>query len=102
MGSALGGAVSKALETDSGPLPEEQEFEMARRFVRLAGTAARQAALAPPEADEGEILEMAILGAARRHLPNLPALAGPAAVFGGGTQSGRWVRSGSGILVLGA
>ena len=40
LGTALGGAVSKALEMELGELSQdEQEFEIARRFVRLAGTA---------------------------------------------------------------
>lgn len=103
LGSALGGALSKALEMEFGELTqEEQEFEMARRFVRLAGTAARQAALAPPDADEQEILETAVMDAARRHLPNLPGISGKASGFGGRGRSGRWVRRGNGIVVLGA
>ncbi len=103
VGSALGGALSKALETEFGESSqEEQEFEMARRFVRLAGTAARQAALAPPDADEGEVLETALMGAARRHLPNFPAGFGSAVGFGGRARSGRWVRREDSILVLGA
>ncbi|KQV80827.1 hypothetical protein ASD15_13030 [Massilia sp. Root351] len=45
IGSALGGAVAKALELEfSGMEYEQQEFEMARRFVRIAGTAAQLAA----------------------------------------------------------
>ena len=49
IGSALGGALSKALEAEfQGMEAEERDFEIARRFVQMAGTAARQAALAPP------------------------------------------------------
>jgi hypothetical protein len=45
LGSALGGAVAKALELEfSGLEFEQQEFEIARRFVRIAGTAAQLAA----------------------------------------------------------
>lgn len=103
LGSALGGALSKALEMELGELSQdEQEFEMARRFVRMAGTAARQAALASPDGDEQAILEMAIIDAARRHLPNLPSIPYPSAAFGQGARTGRWVRQGKGIVVLGA
>jgi hypothetical protein len=103
LGSALGGALSKALEMELGELTqEEQEFEMARRFVRLAGKAARQAALAPPDGDEQELLETAVMDAARRYLPNLSPIRGLAARFGQRPRSGRWVRRGNGIVVLGA
>ncbi|HEX3140859.1 MAG TPA: hypothetical protein VHQ87_12445, partial [Rhizobacter sp.] len=43
LGTALGSAVSSALEAEFSELEaEEQEFEMAKRFVRIAGTAAQQ------------------------------------------------------------
>ncbi|MBE7446116.1 MAG: hypothetical protein HS132_13040 [Planctomycetia bacterium] len=49
VGTALGSAVSKALEVEfEGMNEEDQEFEMARRFVRLAGTAAKQVAQTTP------------------------------------------------------
>lgn len=101
VGSALGGALSKALEAELGELDqEEQEFEMARRFVRLAGTAARQAALASTAADPRQAAEIAVTNAARLQVPNLPAKLTPsgAAVS---ARSGRWVRRGNRIAVLG-
>ena len=69
IGSALGGALSKALEMEFGDLnQEEQEFEMARRFVRIAGTAAQQAALASPSTDPQAAVTSALITAARRHV----------------------------------
>jgi uncharacterized protein (DUF697 family) len=105
VGSALGGALSKALEMEFAELnQEEQEFEMARRFVRLAGTAARQAVLGSPDADPQEMAEVAVINAARLHVPNLP----PIASSGGGFErsigrqlTGRWVRRGRKIIILG-
>jgi len=72
LGSALGGALSKALELEFAEIEqEEQELEMARRFVRIAGTAARQAALA--DADSQTAAKDAVMAAARQHVPNLPS-----------------------------
>ena len=100
LGSALGGALSKALEMEFGQLEqEEQELEMARRFVRLAGIAARKAALASADADLQQAAEMAVVNAARQQVPNLPAnvTGGKSA---GSAPTGRWVRRGNQIAVL--
>jgi uncharacterized protein (DUF697 family) len=107
VGSALGGALSKALEAELGELDqEEQDFEMARRIVRLAGTAARQAALASDDADPQEAAEVSVMHAARQQIPNLPArLTGGGVLHrgsAGSARSGRWVRRGNRIVVLGA
>jgi hypothetical protein len=92
LGTALGSAVGKALEAEFGELEvDEQEFEMARRFVRIAGSAARQAACAGASADPRGAARSAVIGAARRHLPRL----------GGAGQGGRWVRRGNQIVVVG-
>lgn len=73
IGGAIGTAVSKALELEFNGLPsEEAELEMARRFVRIAATAARQAALANPRANPEAIVNTALMAAVRMHVPNLP------------------------------
>lgn len=75
IGGAIGTAVSKALELEFSGLPsEEAELEMARRFVRIAATAARQAALADPRTDPETIANAALTAAARMHVPNLSAV----------------------------
>ncbi len=107
LGSALGGALSKALELEFGELEtEEQELEVARRVVRIAGTAARQAALADPDTDPQIAVKNALMAAARRHVPNLPASVTGSGLMTGGTrghgQTGRWIRQGRTIVVLGA
>src|SRR5262245_36431282 len=92
VGSALGGAVSKALEAElSGLELEEQEYEMARRFVRIAGTAAQEAARSAASPDPQGAVRSAVLNAARKHLPKLD-----------GASTGRWVRRGTQIVILGA
>ena len=101
LGSALGSAVSKALEAEFSNLQsEEQEFESARRFVRIAGCAAQQAARAADSADPQATVRQAVLDAARRHVPRL---AGAAAGARQAPQAdGRWVRRGSQIVIEGA
>ena len=77
IGGAIGTAVSKALELEFNGLPsEEAELEIARRFVRIAATAARQAALANPHANPEAIANSALMAAARMHVPNLPSRLG--------------------------
>lgn len=101
VGTALGSAVSAALEAELGELEGEQmELESARRFVRIARSAARAAALAPDSVDPHEVARTAVTRAARQHLPNLdltrstpPARAG---------QQGRWQRQGNQIVLLDA
>lgn len=90
LGTALGGAVSQALEMELGELAgEQQELEMARRFVRIAGDAARLAAAG----DGGPAaLRAALSEAVRNHVPAAEA---PLA------ENGRWRRHGDNIVVLG-
>jgi hypothetical protein len=93
VGTALGSAVGNALEAEFGELEAgDQAFEMARRFVRIAGSAAQQAATAAGGAVEPrQAVHTALAGAARRHLPGL----------GRGGRGGRWVRRGKQIVVVG-
>ena len=51
---------------------EDRELEIARRFVRIASTAARQAASAPPDLDGETAATQAVAAAARKYLPQLP------------------------------
>jgi uncharacterized protein (DUF697 family) len=104
VGTALGSAVSRALEAElEGMDPEDQEFEMARRFVRLAGTAAKQAAMAQPGVNPQAAVRTAVMTAARQHVPGLQSpVTGHS--FGAATargRSGRWIRRGSKIVLLG-
>lgn len=89
LGSALGGALGKALEAETMGLDApERELEMARRFVRIAGSAAQRAAQARPDADPHALARRAVTDALRAHVP--------AAAQG---QSGTWQRQGGRIVV---
>jgi len=101
LGSALGGALSKALEAEfQGMEAEERDFEMARRFVQLAGTAAKQAALASPGTDPVQAAQAAITHAARLHVPSLGAAFPVSGTAGGQAKTGRWMRRGRNIIIV--
>lgn len=95
IGTTLGTAASKLFEVElEGLSPEDQEFEVAKRFVQLAEEAAKNAALAPPSVNPQAAAKAALVAAAKKHAPGL--LRGgitsttAAAVPGGPERSGRW------------
>jgi hypothetical protein len=101
VGSALGGAIGKALEAETEGLPDDdRELEFARRFVRIATTAARQAAAAPQGMDGATAANAAVVAAARKHLPHFQPNAGAGAT--GSVQQGKWIRRGREVVLLGA
>ena len=67
LGRALGGALSKALEMEMAAMPGvDRELEAARRFVRIAGSAAQAAG----EGDGSpQAVRRAVLQALRTHAP---------------------------------
>jgi uncharacterized protein (DUF697 family) len=126
VGSALGSAASKLLEAElEGLSPEDREFEMARRFVRFASTAAKRAASIQPGTDTRATIISALKAALQQRRAQLagggvsagrngergfeevggveePAdtpYAAPAT--SGRARSGRWIRRGGKILLLG-
>jgi hypothetical protein len=114
VGSALGGAASKLLEVDlEGMSSEDQEFELARRFVRLASTAAAKAATAPADADPRatairaiRIASQQLAGEGAEGEEEVPA-AGSAGIHraqatGARRRRGRWFRRGNSIVLVGA
>jgi hypothetical protein len=103
IGGALGSAAARALELEfSGMSAEEAELEMARRFVRIAATAAQQAALSAPGIDEEVVVNEALQAAAREHLPYLRLSESERFGSRGTMQQGRWIRRGDKIVLLGA
>ncbi len=99
VGSALGGALSKALELETQGLElEDQEFEMARRFVRIASTAVQNVASAPEGMSDEAVVNEALTSATRQHVPGLKYGSGTGAP--GGSIQGKWLRRGRHILVL--
>jgi hypothetical protein len=101
IGGALGGALAKALEMETVGLEgEERELEMARRFVRIAGTAAQQAGMAAQGSDPQRAARQAVDAALRQHLPRLRHGAGAASLAGTGASGGYWRRLPGGRIVL--
>jgi hypothetical protein len=99
IGGKLASAAGKAFGLElEGMAPEEAELEVARRFVRLAGSAAQRAARAPQGAPAGPVAKAAVQAAARVHAPGL--LRGGTAALGG-HRSGRWIRRGHRIVLYG-
>ncbi len=86
---------------------EDQEFEVAKHFVRFAGEAVKNAAVAPPSADPKVAAKAAAVAAAQQHAPGLlqpaagPTPMAPPAVAMGRGRSGRWLRRGSKIVLYG-
>ncbi|QDG70309.1 hypothetical protein [Janthinobacterium tructae] len=94
LGSALGRAASNALELEmAAEALADRELELARRFVRIAGQAARLAA-------EGDGSARAVESALTRALhQQLPHFRSPAPQQE--EESGRWRRRGNRIVVMG-
>ena len=95
IGGALGGALSNALEMEFGHLEQaEMEFEMARRFVRIAHSATSQLADANPNQPIASILQQVLNNATRQNMPQ-PRQRGAASIGSNGfgfTNSGTWQR----------
>ncbi|MGR9108002.1 MAG: hypothetical protein ACU843_13820 [Gammaproteobacteria bacterium] len=102
VGGALGQAVSNALELEFGDMSlEDREFEIARRFVRIAATAAHRAALASPDRDYKSAVDEALEVAARTHLPYINADENAFLRMQNVIHHGRWLRRGGRIIVSG-
>jgi hypothetical protein len=112
-GSRLGGKVASGLVSAIGlevvEEGEDQEFAAARRFVRTAGAAAAKAAKSAG-VDPKEVARRALIEAAQKFLPGLVGETGPAGAAAGaamapaaqsGGHSGRWIRRGSRIVLMG-
>lgn len=109
IGGKLAGAAGNMLGLElEGLSHEDQEFEVAKQVVRLAGAAAGNAAQAAPNAPPQSVAQAALTSAAQQFAPGLLGGAAPA-VTGGmrghkchHKSSGRWVRRGKAIIILGA
>lgn len=99
IGSKLGSFATRFFELElEGLSPEDQEFEIAKRIVRLAGTAAKKAARAPRSARPNAIVKAAMKSAARLHAPGLLKTK----PGGHKRRSGKWMRKGNKIILFGA
>jgi len=99
-GSAAGQVLGLELE---GLSPEDQEFEVAKRVVRLAADATKKAAIAQTKMPPDKAAKAAMISAAKKHAPGLlrptPSMSIPS--LPGGKRSGRWMRRGSKIVLMG-
>ncbi len=109
IGSQVGNIAGQVFGLElEGMSPEDQELQVARRFIRLAGDAANQVTQAPPSAPPQQAARAALAAAARQHAPGLLSSgAGASAGARGGMasarrrQSGRWIRRGRNVILLG-
>lgn len=104
----IGGAIGGKLASKAGSMfgleveglsQEDQQFEVAKQFVRLAADATKNAVTAPPNMDANRAVRQAITQAAQRFAPGLLGRGGQSR---GRASSGRWVRKGSNIVLLNA
>jgi hypothetical protein len=98
VGGWLGRQFELGLQTE-GLSAEDREYQTARTFVRFATDAARRAAQTPASVQPGVAAQRAAVSAARRYLPGLVR---PPGGRGQRRASGRWVRRGNNIVILGA
>lgn len=103
----VGGAIGSKLASAAGSMfgleleglsQEDREFEVAKQFVRLAGGATSHALRAAQQGvDAQQAVRDAVAQAAARYAPGL--LSGGS--IAGGRMSGRWIRRGNKIVLLG-
>ena len=98
IGSKIGGFASRLFEMElEGMSPEDQEFEVARRYVRLVGaTAANAAKMQNKNMSPNAIAKNALKEAAKQHAPGLLKKTSAAK-----DKSGRWTRRGTRIIIYG-
>ncbi len=104
IGSAAGNVASRWFEMDmefEALSSEDQEFEVARRVVRLMGSTAKNAAKASPRGKVSTIAKKSLVKAARVHAPGL-LRQGKTMTSSGRGRSGRWVRRERNIVILAA
>jgi hypothetical protein len=108
-GGPLGAKIGSGVAAASSDAPavegeafaqEDQEFEGAKQFVRLAANTVKKAAAAPPSADPRSVAKSAALSAARQLAPGLLKKNGGDHGAGRG-HSGRWARRGDTIVLFG-
>jgi hypothetical protein len=103
LASAAGSMFGLELE---GLSYEDQEFEVAKQIVRLGGAAAVNAAQAPASASPQQVAQQALTTAMQQYAPGLIRGAGQVGQYGRRRRcshqtTGRWVRRGHSILLLG-
>lgn len=98
VGKWLGSKFESGLQLE-GLSPEDRDLETARAFVRFATNTAQRAAAMPRSIPAPLAAQKAATAAARQHLPGLLKAQGRP---GSPANSGRWIRRGRNIVILGA
>ena len=116
VGSAIGGPAGGALAGKIAPVAgrifglelegltvEDQEYEVARRLVRFAGAATQQAASTPANGASPVPAQAAVASAARKHAPGFlrGGVSSSVRPSSGQSRSGRWIRRGRKIIIMG-
>ncbi|WP_433968360.1 hypothetical protein [Tunturiibacter gelidiferens] len=107
-GAQIGGQLAQQASGMFEAENEEHEWEAANTFVKLAGEAAKNAAKSPATGDPQAIARTALIEAAKIHAPEfVKSFANGASrpEVGGASstdkKTGRWVRHGQRIILLG-
>lgn len=116
IGGVFGGPIGSALGSRLAPLAggmlgleleglsnEDKEYEAAKQLIRLSGAASSQAATAPSNATPQAIAQNAVVNAAKAFAPGMLARATSQSGVRPGRRpkSGRWVRRGRVIILMG-
>jgi uncharacterized protein (DUF697 family) len=106
LGASLGSMAGRAFGMElEGLSAEDQEFEVARQYVRFASAAAQHAAMAPPNSPPQAVVQRAVNSAAQQFAPGLMNVPYGAANGAGGVaghrRTGRWIRRGQNVILLG-
>jgi hypothetical protein len=104
LGAQAADAAARAFGLEmEGMSGEDREFEIARRYINLAGEAVRNLAENPAAGDPRQAAREALIAAAHLHAPglaHLPARPGPTIAHDGrGAAEGRWERLGADIIL---
>lgn len=101
VGKWLGSRFETGLQLE-GLSAEDRDLETARAFVRFATSTAQRAAAMPKSLPGALAAQKAATAAARQHLPGLLKSPGPSGQSRPPADSGRWIRKGRNIVILGA
>lgn len=114
IGGPAGGRIGGALASQAGRAfgleleglsTEEAEYETAKHFCRFAADAMKNFIQKKPGTNPVTATRAALVDAAKRHAPGLVSTlraGGGAHELGQAAQSGRWVRRGNKLIVIGA
>jgi uncharacterized protein (DUF697 family) len=106
VGASLGGNIASTagnllgLELE-GLSPEDQEFEAARKVVKLAADASKKTAQNLASAPATQAVKSAVADAVRKHAPGIARGHNGGTQAAGNGRTGRWVRRGRQIILLG-